>query len=178
MHNDHITYLLAGKARCAHLVVGVTNPDPFLTSEDAADLNRSSAAANPLTYFQRFTLLRHALREAGVDCEAISIVPFPVNRPALYGHYVPLDAVFFLTIYDDWGRRKLELFRSVGLKTEVMWEKPLREKGITGAGIRERMVLGQAWEHLVPLTVARYLNEWQVPRILRSLSPGTRPDTT
>jgi len=27
LHNDHVKYLLAGKARCRHLVVGITNPD-------------------------------------------------------------------------------------------------------------------------------------------------------
>lgn len=35
LHNDHLKYLLAGKARCEHLVVGITNPDPCLTKADA-----------------------------------------------------------------------------------------------------------------------------------------------
>ena len=30
LHNDHLKYLLAGKKRCEHLVVGITNPDPAL----------------------------------------------------------------------------------------------------------------------------------------------------
>jgi hypothetical protein len=53
LHNDHLKYLLAGKARCRHLVVGITNPDPFLTKEDAAEPRRSEPGANPLTYFER-----------------------------------------------------------------------------------------------------------------------------
>ena len=32
-HNDHLRYLLAGKALCRHLVVGLTNPDPSLPTE-------------------------------------------------------------------------------------------------------------------------------------------------
>lgn len=178
LHNDHLTYLLAGMARCEHLVVGVTNPDPFLTDEDSADPERSTPTSNPLTYFQRFTMLRKALRDAGLDCDQFSIVPFPVNRPELYGYYVPLDAVFFLTIYDDWGRRKQELFHSVGLKTEVMWEKPLTEKGIRGAQIRELMALGKPWEHLVPESTAQLLNQWQVPQLLRTMSRSTTLDAT
>ncbi len=38
LHNDHMRYLLAGKERCEHLVVGITNPDPTLVREDAAEM--------------------------------------------------------------------------------------------------------------------------------------------
>ena len=30
LHNDHLKYLLSGKALCRHLVVGITNPEPLL----------------------------------------------------------------------------------------------------------------------------------------------------
>ncbi len=175
LHNDHMTYLLAGKARCDHMIVGVTNPDPLLTKEDSADPERSASASNPLTYYQRMVSIRDALLEAGVDYGEFSIVPFPVNRPELYRYYVPLDAVFFLTIYDDWGRRKRELFESQGLKTEVMWEKPIGLKGVTGADIRKRMLVGDPWEQLVPKSVAGRLNEWQVPHLLRTTAGTARP---
>jgi len=160
-------YLMAGKARCRHLVVGITNPDPTLTAEEAADPTRSSVAANPLTYFERYVMVRAALLEAGVDYRDLSVVPFPVSHPALYHYYVPTDAVFFLTIYDQWGRRKLEMFQSRGLRTEVMWEKPISEKGLTGAEVRRRMVDGEAWEHLVPPSVAELLIRWRVSERLR-----------
>ncbi|MFC1888297.1 hypothetical protein ACFL4G_00935, partial [Thermodesulfobacteriota bacterium] len=41
-HNDHLAYVLAGKARCRHLVVAITNPDPTLTRDDPADPDRSA----------------------------------------------------------------------------------------------------------------------------------------
>ena len=31
LHNDHLKYLLAGKADASTLVVGITNPDPCQT---------------------------------------------------------------------------------------------------------------------------------------------------
>ena len=49
LHNDHLKYLLAGKAHCRRLVVGITNPDPFLTRNENADPKRSDPLANPLT---------------------------------------------------------------------------------------------------------------------------------
>ena len=131
LHNDHLSYLLAGKVRCRHLVVGVTNPDPMLTRDDPADPNRSSPLANPLTYFERYTMVRWVLLGAGLDHGDFSVVPFPINLPALYRHYLPMDATFYLTIYDEWGKRKLEQFKAVGLKTEVLWTRDPGNKGLS-----------------------------------------------
>ena len=153
-HLDHLKYVLAARQRCRHLVVGITNPDPTLTKIDAADLYRSSPEANPLTYFERYSIIRAVLLEVGLDHAEFSIVPLPINFPDLYHFYVPLDAVFYLTIYDDWGRRKLDLFQSLGLKVEVLWEKSSEQKGISAKEVRRRIAGGQAWEHLVPPAAA------------------------
>ena len=62
------------------MVVGISNPDPGLTREEAADAKRGTAEANPLNYFERYALLRAALSDAGIDPIDFSIVPFP-KRP-------------------------------------------------------------------------------------------------
>lgn len=178
LHNDHLRYLLAGKALCRHLVVGVTNPDPTLTRERSADPHRSRPEANPLTYYERQALVRAALGGAGVPAEAFTVVPLPINFPELYGHYVPLDAVFFLTIYDDWGREKLRQFQELGLRTHVLWEVPPEAKGMSGSEVRRRMAGGEPWEPLVPPTVAALLNQWEIPGRLQLLcesGPGPSP---
>jgi len=169
LHHDHIRYLLAGKARCRHLVVGITNPDPLLTAADEADPERHAPHANPLTYYERYRMIREALRAEGLSEPEFSIVPFPVNRPEIYRFYVPLDATFFLTIYDDWGRRKMDLFASAGLAIEVLWEKPPEEKGLQASDIRGRMARGEPWEELVPPSVAANLLAWGLPARLRRL---------
>jgi phosphatidylglycerophosphate synthase/nicotinamide mononucleotide adenylyltransferase len=168
LHNDHLRYLLAGRAACRHLVVGITNPDPTLTRPEAADPQRGEPLANPLTYFERAALVRAALAEAGVPADDYTIVPFPVNVPELYIHYVPMDATFFLTIYDDWGRAKLARFEALGLKTRVLWERPAQEKGLSGREVRRRMVAGEDWRPLVPASVARLLEAWRVPERMRA----------
>jgi nicotinamide-nucleotide adenylyltransferase len=73
LHNDHLNYLLAGKARCEHLVVGITNPDPILSREDRADPARSSLSANPLTYFERYQLIVAALDDEGIGSHNFSV---------------------------------------------------------------------------------------------------------
>jgi len=169
LHNDHMKYLLAGKARCRHLVVGITNPDPTLTRDDPVNIDRSHFIANPLTYYERYVMIRRAFGEVGIDQSEYSVVPFPVNFPELYRYYVPLDATFFVTIYDEWGRKKLEMFTAAGLKTEILWEKPIEEKGLTGEEIRRRIVSGIAWKHLIPPSTHMLLRQCGVLKRLRDL---------
>lgn len=169
LHNDHLKYLLAGKERCRHLVVGITNPDPLLSRDDPADPNRNRPQANPLTYFERYTMVRMVLLGAGLPQGDFSVVPFPVNLPALYRYYLPLDATFYLTIYDEWGRHKLEQFKAAGLKTEVLWTKDPEAKGISAEQVRRRMALEQEWAHLVPAETERLMKEWGIPGRLRRL---------
>jgi len=166
LHLDHLKYLLAGKALCRHLVVAVTNPDPTLVKDDETDPQRSDPLANPLTYFERYVLVRAVLAEAGIPLEEFSVVPLPINFPELYRYYVPLEAVFFLTIYDDWGRRKLSQFQGLGLKTRILWERPIQEKGITGQEVRRRMIEGAHWEELLPPASAALMKDWNIPQRL------------
>ena len=169
LHNDHLKYLLAGKSQCRHLIVGVTNPDPTLTRDDPADPSRSNPRANPLTYFERYTMVREVLLGAGLKHLDFSVVPFPVNFPALYRYYVPLDATFFLTIYDEWGERKLEQFAAVGLRVEILWKKEHQDKGIGAEEVRRRMACREPWAHLVPRETEALMVKWTVPERLRRL---------
>ncbi|MFH1217297.1 MAG: nicotinate-nucleotide adenylyltransferase [Pseudomonadota bacterium] len=172
LHNDHLKYLLAGKERCDHLVIGITNPDPTLTHDDTADPGRSSRTSNPFTYYERYCMVRAAMAEQGA-LEEISIVPFPINFPDLYRYYVPLDAVFFLTIYDDWGEKKLRMFQQLGLFTEILWRRPSSEKGLSASAVRRKIVCKEEWHHLVPLSVARLVETMHLrQRLLENVASG------
>jgi hypothetical protein len=115
-------------------------------------------------------MVRVALLDAKLDHGEFSIVPFPVNLPELYGYYVPLDATFYLTIYDDWGRRKLQMFRSRGLKTEILSTRPPEEKGLSANDVRRRMASGEPWAHMVPSGVAGLMKRWAIPDRLRKIN--------
>jgi len=167
-HLDHLRYLEAAKARCRHLVVGITNPDPTLTRFDPADPGRSAPERNPLTYYERYRVVQHALQERGWPAADFSLVPLPINYPDLYRYYVPLDAVFFLTIYDDWGERKLQMFQSLGLTVEVLWRRPLAAKGLTSTEVRRVMAAGGDWRGLVPPGAATMLVQFGIPARLRA----------
>jgi nicotinamide mononucleotide adenylyltransferase len=169
LHNDHLKYLMAGRTLCRHLLVGITNPDPMQTKKEAADPKRSDPFENPLTYYERYMMVKTVLIQAGVHPEAFSIVPLPINLPQRYQYYVPLDAVFFLTIYDQWGRRKKQYFESLGLTTHLLWEVPPEQKGISAGDIRRRIRTGRPWEHLVPKCVPPLIERWRIAERLRQL---------
>ncbi|SHL01206.1 nicotinamide-nucleotide adenylyltransferase [Desulfatibacillum alkenivorans DSM 16219] len=170
LHNDHMKYILAGAEQCDRLVIGITNPDPAMTREDGADPARSQRESNPLSYWDRFRMVDAALREAGLPHDNFSVVPFPINFPELWGNYAPLDAKFFLTIYDAWGERKLAMLRENGLNVHVLWKRPPEQKGITSTQIRQAIIAGQPWEHLVPPSVAEIIKEKSVMACLRSFA--------
>ncbi len=170
LHNDHLKYLLAGKELCRHLVVGITNPDPSQVNHEASDPLRSSDVNNPLTYYERLQLVRNALASAGVSSKSFSIVPLPINTPERYKYYVPMDAVFFLSIYDDWGRQKKSYFESMGLTVHVLWEVTPSEKGISAGDVRDRMMRDEPWEHLVPANLANFLKKWNVAARLKDVN--------
>lgn len=170
LHNDHLAYLLAGMAFCRHLVVGITNPDPLLTRNDAADPKRSNPAANPLTYYERYVMLRAVFDEAGIEPSRFSVVPFPINLPELYKYYVPLDALFFLSIYDEWGKRKQQYFESLCLSTHVLREVATPRKGLSATDIRRRMALNEPWEDQVPPAVATLMKKWDIPSRIRTMT--------
>jgi nicotinamide-nucleotide adenylyltransferase len=172
LHNDHLKYLLAGKSHCRHLVVGITNAEPEMIKAESADPQRSEPLANPLTYFERYQLVRESLKEAGVLADDFSIVPLPISYPGRYRFYVPLDAMFFLSIYDDWGRQKKQYFQSLGLQTCVLRDVTPEEKGISARDVRRHMLRAEPWQHLVPASVAALLEKWTLPRRLRDIEQG------
>lgn len=174
LHKDHLKYLLAGKRHCRHLVVGITNPDPEMTQDEVSDPERNRFHANPMTYYERYELLKTVLMAEGFKPNDFAIVPFPIHYPHRYRFYVPLDALFFLTIYDDWGRQKLAYFKSLGLRTHVLWNVPPEKKGISGQQVRRHMAQNAPWEHLVPGSAVPLLKKWRIAQRLKDrLSNGS-----
>jgi len=169
LHNDHMKYFLAGFEKVEFMYVGITNPDPNLTSEDKADANRAKLLSNPCFYFERMEMLEKSLVEAGINRDRFRVVPFPINFPELLRHYVPEKATFFMTIYDEWGERKKELMESVGLKVDVLWKRSETQKGINATEVRKKIALNQDWERLVPNATAELIKYYGIDERIRKI---------
>ena len=172
LHNDHLKYLLAGKELCHHLYIGLTNPDPEWRMQESVDSHRGRALSNPLAYYERLKLVAASLARAGIRPDEFTVVPFPIHKPELIQYYVPLDAVFFLTIYDDWGREKLKRFQSLGLDTHILRDVPEEQKGISSSDIRERIIQGSPWKDMVPAPVYELLETMGIRERLLGILSG------
>ena len=125
-HLKHIEYVLAAKMRCRKLYIGITNPDPSCVRESVNDEIRSTPEANPLTYLERFEMIKASMEEFGVPRSDYEIVPFPIHRPEYITQYTPADAVYYLGICDGWDEEKLKILKGLGLETEVLWRRRVR----------------------------------------------------
>lgn len=173
LHNDHVAYITSGKKLCDHVIIGITNPEPDLTRDEPSDPSRGSRLANPLTYYERYLMVTAAMKEQGYGMDDFSVVPFPVNIPEKYRFYVPMDAVFFLSIYDDWGRTKKERFESLGLNIHVLREVDVSEKGISSTDVRNAIIQGLPWEDQVPQSVASLIKHLNLRERLMDLQKIT-----
>ena len=81
-----------------------------------------------------------------------------------------MDAVFFLSIYDDWGERKHRYFKSLGLETHILRKVTPAQKGLSAGEVRHRMRTGQPWEHLVPSATIPLLTAMDLVRRLEELN--------
>jgi cytidyltransferase-like protein len=170
-HVEHLEYVLKAFEFGEHVVIGITNPDPMHIREEETDPRRSTREANPFTYYERYLMVRDSLRDADINCLRYDIVPFPINVPEVWFNYVPQNAVFLLTLYEDdqWLKVRKAKLEAAGLKTEVLWSKP--NKGITGAEVRQKIRAGHEWDEHLPPAVARIIRECGLEPKLHEIEP-------
>lgn len=167
-HNEHLEYLLAALNEGEHCVIGITNPDPSYIRHERSDPVRGRPESNPATYYERFLMVTHSLRDAGITCDRFDVLPFPVNVPESWFNYFPRDALVLLTLYDDdpWLLERKARLEGHGLATRVLWHRP--RKGIIGADIRRRIAEGRPWQDLVPATAARIITAYGIDERIRA----------
>jgi nicotinamide mononucleotide adenylyltransferase len=163
-HSEHLAYILEAIRVGEHVIVGITNPDPHYVRFEPMDPQRSTPESNPFTYYERYLMVRGSLEEAGVGASRYDIVPFPLNVPESWFCYIPQEAVFLVTLYDDdeWLLdRKHKLIRG-GVRTHVLWHKP--GKTVVGTDIRARIRAGLEWESMVPPATARIIKSLRLSK--------------
>lgn len=157
LHHGHMEYLLEGLKRCDRLLIGISSPDSNYTKYTATNPHRSSNSANPMTYYERFEMIRLALLAASIPRERFDIVPFPINVPEALFNYVPKEGKYLMTLYDEWSQEKYETLTALGCEIEIMWERTNDQKVTSGTEVRSKIYQGESWEAFVPASVATYI---------------------
>jgi nicotinamide mononucleotide adenylyltransferase len=153
-HNDHLEYVREAKSRCEFLWVGITKYD--ITPIEGSPLARARERPdhNPLTYFERITIIAEALIDTGISRESFAFVPFPIEAPRRLPAFMPTDIPCFTTIREEWNKEKIRVLTACGYQVIVLWERP--EKLITGGAIRNDIVArGTYWRTVVPPATAK-----------------------
>jgi len=158
-HLGHLDYVLQAKENCDFLYIGIANPDPSLTKPHKTNIKRAEVSSNPFTYYERLTMIKNTILKNGIKENEFEIVPFPINFSEYIKYYVPIDAIFFITIYDSWGYSKKETLERQNYKVGVLQEGEPNLKLAEGTKIRELMQNNQNWEQFVPTQVAEYIKE-------------------
>ena len=110
------------------------------------------------------------MKAAGVAESDFTIVPFPINYPELLLNYVPRNAVFYMTIYDEWGVEKYNLLnKQLGLRVKLIRKTTLANKGISSSDIRAAIANDCEWKECVPESVYRYLIDNNIIHRIKSL---------
>jgi cytidyltransferase-like protein len=169
-HLGHLEYLLAAKARCDFLWIGITQYlAPALQTTTPEDVHRSLPENNPLTYFERAEIIQRALTDVGVNGQEYDFTPFPIEEPGLLRNFLDPSILVFTTVYDDWNRHKIQVLREKGYTVEVLWERT--NKDYAGDAIRRAIVDDDSrWRSMVPNVVAARLDELNFAERLRRLA--------
>lgn len=171
LHLKHMEYLLAAKMRCRKLYIGITHSDIVsFAATSELDLHGVTKRDNPLTYFERFEIVKGAMEDFGVKREEFEIIPFPVSQPELLLQYAPKEAVYYMSICSDWDEERYEMLKKLGVETEVLWRKEPEEKGITGTEVRKLIAEEKEWQQYVPKTVSEYITKHEIEKRIRSLN--------
>ncbi len=157
-HVQHLELVLFALDRAAHVLVGVTNPEPEQRRAHPASAHRHLASANPYTYPQRRTAIDAALRAAGVDPSRYSIAPFPLDAPDRWAELVRPGTPQLVRVYSDWEREKVRRFEVAGYPPIVLEGEAATR--VSGTEIRRRIAAGEAWQDLVPPGAREVVQSW------------------
>lgn len=170
MHMGYMEYILAAKMRCRKLIVGIGNPDMTHLQFNRFQKGGMREKTNPFTYYEKMQMIRLALADFGIKGDEVEFTPFPLDTPKLLGNYVPDNAVFYMTVFDDWALEKKELLEEkMGYHTEILREGKEEEKKITSLLVLKTMASGGSWESMVPRSVAQYIKDHRLDKRVREL---------
>lgn len=161
LHIQHLEYMLSVKNHCEHLVVAVTNPFQHSRRLEAASPHRHLNEANPLSFFERYSVISKALVAEGLEPNKFSIVPLDLFQPGTWPDCLPnrTESKFFIRIFSTWEEEKMALFEEHGFQCEAV--DVGCAKRMTGSQVRELIRSGDSteWKRLVPSATMDFIDQ-------------------
>ncbi|MDI6884164.1 MAG: nicotinamide-nucleotide adenylyltransferase [Hadesarchaea archaeon] len=156
IHKGHVEVIKQILEEVDELIIGIGS------SQEGNTLD------NPFTAEERVYMIERALEEAAVDRSRVNVVLIPdVHNDKIWASHVVKLSPRFSVVYsgNPWVQR---LFMEAGY--EVRTPPPFKRKEYQGMEIRDRMLKGEEWEHLVPESVLAVMREIKGVERLKELS--------
>jgi len=112
---------------------------------------------NPFTAGERITMIRLALKQAGIKGDLFTVIPLPDDEfhKVWVSHLLSQTPSFDLVFTNE--PLTFRLLKEAGLRVERI---PLFNRTkFTSTEVRKRMLTGGAWQELLPKSVATYLKQ-------------------
>lgn len=108
-------------------------------------------------------MIQSALDQRGLQ-KRCPIVPFPLDRPAVWTNYIPGDAMQFVRAFTQWEHDKAQLLQSGGYAVRLLDGDS--NKAVRATEIREALARRDesGWRSLVPDGVAAAMPAWAVAK--------------
>ena len=156
LHNGHLKYILAALDKAEHVIIGICTPE-ICTPEFAKQTGYPcTVEQNPFSYDERVEMIAASLRDAAIQSESFSFIPFPSNYKNIQS-LIPNGNVFFIGHTGELDSKKKDFLENLGYHTEIiLLSDDSREE--SGAKIRES--LGRSddiWKSMVPPAVQKFL---------------------
>ncbi len=132
----------------------------------------SHSVDDPFTAGERLVMICRALKEAGIDCRRVWVVPVP----DVIFHVMWVSALKGYTPRFDVIYSNEPLTRRLFIEAEYE-VKPIRfhkRKIYSSTEIRERMINEENWERLVPKSVAEFVREIDGVKRLQDLTKSDK----
>ncbi len=168
-HLAHFRYLQLALEQAENIYIGLTK----ILTEQKVGLetapHRQNLDSNPLTYFERTSLIKSIMLAEGIDINRVEIGPFPIENPARLPEFWPQELVCFTTNVSAWNEEKIQTLREIGYTVEIL-ELGNQQLFMSGTEIRTLIKKGDdRWKEFVP-PHSGHLIEQSVKSALKSRS--------
>jgi cytidyltransferase-like protein len=172
-HNGHLEYVVEALARSDFLIVGITQHviRRLVQVPNADAVHRAEPHSNPLSYYERATMIDAVFEALSVPRTRYAVTPFPIEEPEHLTDFLPTSVPVLTTTYDSWNRDKIATLERLGYQVENLWSR--EHKDVEGHQIREMIKNDdERWKQFVPDTVVPLIEAYGVAERLVALTPG------
>jgi nicotinamide-nucleotide adenylyltransferase len=145
LHNGHVFAIEYALNKSEFLYIGIGSSD------------KSHEERNPFTAAERIVMIKTTLDEMKIDPRTWMIIPIPdTTSHYLWTKMVKMLIPKFDAVFSN-DELTLRLFAEEGVTTI---EVPLQEReNLAATEIRNKILIGQPWEDLVPKTVSKLVKK-------------------